>query len=89
MPYSVIGEATASYQFFKRKIKLSGKTFLPSHRHHHHRPNQSGGGGWGGGEGDKAHGIFRGRVSFSVGSNARSGQNYLKALESEAKCGEN
>ena len=40
MPSSVTCQATYS-RCFKRKIKLAGQTFLPSHhQHHRHRPNE-------------------------------------------------
>lgn len=60
-------DAASSHKYFKRKIKLAGQTFLPSHDHHHHLgPNQ-------GREGNRpmefSAGVF---LSFS-GTNALSG----------------
>lgn len=62
MTHSVTWEAIFHHWHFKRKIKLVGQNFLPSH--HHHRPNQSG-------EKKLAHGILRSNV-FLSGLNARS-----------------
>lgn len=62
---SVVCKATSSHQHFKRKIKLVGQTFLPSHHYHQHRPNRS--------EKILAHGIFASlSLSHSV-SNAQTG----------------